>query len=184
MGGSKKAEQDGDPPPNARDAAFTEFYTAEAPWLVRYFRRNAVPAEDAHDLAQEAMVRLLRVGPSADIESPQGYLRRIATNLLRDRASAGSTRLGKASVPFDEAFDKATDFDPHREVEARLEVEYWTKALDELKPITLEIFLLSRVEGYTYNEITKRLNVPLWIVQRNMLKAIKHIAAKRKNRDA
>lgn len=165
-----------------RERRLIDLFHAEAPWLIRFFRRRVGLREEADDLAQESLLRFLRAAPTTEMATPQAYLRRIATNLLRDRAERGSTRLAEISVPLVEGLDKPADFDPHRELEAREELAHYDKVLRQLKPRTLEVFLLSRVDGYTYKEIAGRLGISQWSVKRHMLKAIAHIDQNRRDR--
>lgn len=161
---------------------FDEIYRTEAPALIRFFRRRLGSAEEAADLAQEALARFLRASPATQITTPQAYLRRIATNLLRDRAERASTRLSDLSVPLEQGLDRATDLDQHRELESREELAHYERVLLQLKPMTLQIFLLSRVDGFTYKEIAGQLGTSLWSVKRHMLKAIAHIDRHRRDR--
>lgn len=116
------------------------------------------------------------------VTTPQAYLQRIATNLLRDRAERASTRLSEVSVPLMEGLDHPTEYDQHRELEGRQELAHYTAILRELKPRTLEIFLLSRVDGFTYKEIAVKVGMSVWGVKRQMLKAIAHLDQHRRNR--
>jgi RNA polymerase sigma factor (sigma-70 family) len=162
----------------ARDGqSFPALYARERPRLLRYFLRVLGNRADADDLANEAMTRYLGATPTASIATPRAYLTRIATNLLRDRAERGSTRLAQMSGPLDEGLGYSNGVDPHREVEGRQELERWKAILRQLPPRTLEIFLLNRVEGISYREIAADLNLPLWVIQKHMLKAIRHIAS-------
>ncbi|QOT72272.1 sigma-70 family RNA polymerase sigma factor [Sphingobium fuliginis] len=163
-------------------AGFDAIYRSEVPSLVRFFRRRLGSYDEADDLAQEALTRFLRASPVTQIATPQAYLRRIATNLLRDRAERASTRLAELSVPLVEGLDHPTEYDQHRELEGRQELEHYGTILRQLKPKTLEIFLLSRVDGFTYKEIASRVGMSVWGVKRQMLKAIAHIDQHRRNR--
>ena len=167
-----------------REQQLVELFHSERPWLIRLFRRKACCAshDEADDLVQETLLRFLRVSPATQVATPQAYLRRIATNLLRDRAERGSTRLAQISVPLVEGLDRPIDFDQHRELEAREELAHYDGVLRQLKPRTLEVFLLSRVDGYSYKEIAGRLGISLWSVKRDMLKAIAHIDRNRRLR--
>jgi hypothetical protein len=65
-----------------------ELYRSESPKLVRILSRQTSNSDDAHDLVQDVFFRLARMRdrwPSS-LERPQAYLRRIAANLLKDRA--------------------------------------------------------------------------------------------------
>ncbi|UXC92972.1 MULTISPECIES: RNA polymerase sigma factor [Sphingobium] len=156
---------------------FANLYLREKPRLLRYFLQKLGNRADADEMTQEVMTRFLGATPAVAVATPRAYITRIATNMLRDRAERGSTRLSQLSVPLDEGLHKSNGMDPHREVEARQEVQRWRAILQQLPPRTLDIFLLNRVEGYSYREIATDLRLPLWMVQKHMLKAIRHIAA-------
>lgn len=157
---------------------FAAFYQRERPRLMRFFLRNLGSEADADDLSQETLARFATAAP-AQLVTPQAYLTRIATNLLKDHAERGSTRISARSTLLDEVLDAASGVDAHRQVQSRQELAKWTRILEELNPRTLEILLLNRVEGYSYRQIASDLGEPLWVVQKHMLKAIKHIAAHR-----
>lgn len=157
--------------------SFADVYRREKPRLLRYFLQKLGNRADADEMAQEVMTRFLGATPPVAVVTPRAYITRIATNMLRDRAERGSTRLAHLSVSLDEGLHRSNGIDPHREVEARQEVQHWRRVLQQLPPRTLEIFLLNRVEGYSYREIATDLRLPLWRVQKHMLKAIRHIAA-------
>lgn len=163
-------------------ADFEAIYRSEVPSLMRFFRRRLGSHEEADDLAHEALARFLRASPATRIATPQAYLRRIATNLLRDRAERASTRLAQLSVPLVEGFDHPTEYDQHRELEGRQELDHYTAILRQLKPKTLEIFLLSRVDGFTYKEIADKVGMSVWGVKKQMLRAIAHIDQHRRAR--
>lgn len=172
-------EENAEPLPAVRPD-FVAIYQREGPRLFRYFLRKLGNRADADDCVQEAMTRFLKTAPAA-VATPQAYLTRIATNMLRDHAERSSTRLSHQAVPLEEGQHRSTGIDPEREVEARQEVRRWCAILEELPPRTLEIFLLNRVEGYSYREIAADRRLPLWMVQKHMLKAIRHIAAHRRD---
>ena len=54
--------------------------------LLRYGHRLTGDADMSEDLAQEAMLRLLRLQPVARPLNPRAWLFRVVTNLVRDRA--------------------------------------------------------------------------------------------------
>ena len=54
------------------------------PALSRYFGKRAFQQADVEDLVQEVLVRLAVRGDGSDIEKPEAYLMRTATNVWRD----------------------------------------------------------------------------------------------------
>lgn len=162
---------------------FPEFYKKEKPRLMRFFTRQLGNQADADELAQEVFTRFVRAAPVQALESPQAYLTRIATNLLRDFVARGSTLLSRRSTLLDDDLELVATSDTHRETQARQDLSRWKLILGQLNPETLDIFLRNRVEGQTYVEIARELDVPLWMVQKHMLKAIKHVVAHREAND-
>lgn len=66
---------------SATDDEFRAFYLSEYSGLTRYLWRLVDDVDHAHDLAQEAMVRLYSRWKS--VTEPRGYLYKVATNLVR-----------------------------------------------------------------------------------------------------
>lgn len=169
-----------DPPPGHRHGSAAasspaDIYHDETPWLIRFFRRRLGNIEEAQDLAHDAITRLLSVLPSASISNPQAYLRRVAANLLRDHVERGSTRLAAITAPLDEGHDAPDTDDPLRTLVGREELGHWAAILRRLPPRTLDVFLLSRCDGFTYKEIADHIGISVWSVKRHMTKALAHL---------
>lgn len=163
------------------DDANTRLFREEGSWLARFFRGRVRSTDDITDLVQETMLRFLRAQQASTIDAPQHYLRRTAANLLIKHETRGSTRIARASVDMIEDIHGSISIDPQRELESREELEYWDNVLSLLKPKTREIFLLSRVEGYSYKEIAAEYGMTVWGVNKHMSKAIAHIDSYRRD---
>lgn len=166
-------------PPEDRRAqptrlALEEIYRAEAPRLLRYFARRA-GQQDAPELVQESFARLADADAARgdEIEKPEAYLCRIATNLLRNRASSALQRSLARHVPADEAALAGPD--PVVTLEARDQLNRIQAALMRLSPKTRQIFLAHRVDGHSYNDIAKLTGLSLKGVEWHMTKAIAHL---------
>ncbi|SEK05530.1 RNA polymerase sigma-70 factor, ECF subfamily [Sphingobium sp. AP50] len=158
-------------------ARFILLYRKEKPRLLRFFLRRLRNQADADEMAQEVLARYFKAASNLEVATPEAYLTRIATNMLRDRAELGATRLALRSVPLDEALLLTDQIDPYREASAREDVARWESLLRGLPRETVDIFLLNRLEGYSYREIGFNKRLPLWIVQKQMLKAMRFVAA-------
>lgn len=156
---------------------FEEIYRAEMHRLTGFFIMKVGNRDDALDMAHEALARFLNAEEPRSIFSPAKYLTRIAVNLVRDRRKRGSTKLSALCDPLERGLEEVANDDQHRELEAREELDHWRVVLDRLPDLTLDIFVLNRVEGYTYSEVARILDIPTWRVQKHMLKAIRHVQA-------
>lgn len=154
----------------ARDRALGELYLAHAPRLLNYFSRRA-DRQDAGDLVHESFVRFADTALArTDIDCPEAYLNRIASNLLRDRARTALQRSLARHVPADDA--SLPGCDPVARLEARDSLARLDLALRRLKPKTRAIFLAHRRDGLSYREIADQTGLGLKGVEWHMAKAI------------
>lgn len=154
---------------------FARFYREERRWLIRYFHRNSISRAEADELAQETFLRFLRSGTATILRTPQAYLRRIAINLLRDHADLSSSRVSTLKTPLSEATELPTLIDPLRVLEARTDVAVVGNILERLDPLDREMFLLNRVEGYSFREIGRTKGLSEWAVKRRVFKTLDHL---------
>ena len=145
-------------------------YKAEAPRLLRLFSRR-VGVEQAPDLVQESFVRLAARGSGhPPIQSPAGYLVRIALNLLRNPQEVQRRRARDRHLAFDDLAHGGVD--PHARLEARDMLERLDKAVLRLKPKTRMIFIAHRVEGLSYAQIAERTGLSIKGVEKQISKAL------------
>ena len=142
------------------------------PALLRYFRRHLDNDSDAEDLAQEALLRLLRSPVSP--ENTEAYLLRIASNLLRDRLRRDRSHCVAQHEPLDSALHDRPTEEPGSDCvyEGRARLDRFLAALDELPPRCRQVFLLQRYEGLTYTAIAKRLQISVSAVEKHMMRAL------------
>lgn len=167
--------------PPAADAAdgeegrlIQQLYHEHSSSLIRQLTRKTGCREVARELANEAFLRLLRMAPGkvSLIEQPEAYLRRISTNLLRNRGKAEALRRG-AMPMLDLAGDPSVD--QVALLESRDTLRRLEQAIARLKPRTREIFLAHRIHGFTYAQIAERTGLSVKGVEKQMSKAIAKI---------
>ena len=163
-------ESSGDAPGAPDDAALAELYRREAPGLTRMLARRGGDPDAARDLVQDTFLRLARAGGAAALERPQAYLRRVASNLLKDRARTATRRASALHVVADDAVLPAVD--PLRQLESRDMLRRVEAAIARLRPKTRAIFIAHRVEGLSYAEIAARTGLTVKGVEKQMSKAL------------
>lgn len=136
------------------DSLFADVY----PSLFRYSQRLTGDADAAHDLAQEAFVRLWRHEVSGEPAGLRVWLFKVVTHLARDRARVASKRLRLLERnPGDAPLPRAGPA-PDVALEREQEVAAVREALGVLAPRDREILLL-REEGFSYREIAEAIGV-------------------------
>lgn len=136
------------------ESLFAEVY----PRLFRYGHRLTGDADAAHDLAQEAFVRLWRHQVVGEPAALRVWLFKVATHLARDRARVTANRLRLLERNPSAAAAPSAGAGPDVALERAEEVRAVRKALDALAPRDREI-LLMREEGFSYREIAEAVGV-------------------------
>ncbi len=131
-------------------AAVEDLFNASYPRLAGWVRRLVDDDETAHEIASEAFTRLL--ARWSGLDSPQGYLYMIATNLVRDHwRKTGRERRAirslTAAAPLNPACHPVQDVD--------------VRALIEALPARLRsAFLLHYYAGFGVREVAAMLGRP------------------------
>lgn len=139
--------------------------------LRRLLRSRGRSADDADDLIQEAFLRLHLYCRDRVVEKTEAFLVRTALNLSADQ---GRHERVAAIVPG--ALEKLPLVDPSPSPDevyaAQKRLQRWTDGLNALSPRRREVFLLNRVEGYSFPQIAERLGITLSMVEKHAAKAI------------
>jgi RNA polymerase sigma factor (sigma-70 family) len=138
--------------------------------------------EVAEDLVQEAYLRLLRQAQTETIDNPRAYLYTITRNLSADYLRQNQVR-SRHQIDSDIEVEHVADEQPgpHAEVEAQFRLQHCLDALDSLPEIYRHVFLLHRIDGMTYAEIGKALQLTTRTVERYAAKVLAHCFAKTKD---
>lgn len=146
-----------------------DLYRAEQPGLLRYLARFT-SLDIAHDAIQQVFVRLAahRGGAVAPVEAPRAYLRAAVANEVKNEARfVARRRDALAAVP-----DDLAEFHPVACLEARDRLDRIERAVQQLKPLTRQVFLARRVDGYSYAEIATRTGLSERGVEKQMRVAL------------
>lgn len=148
------------------------------PMLLRYFRRHLQHDADAEDLAQEALMRLMR--SPTQVEHAEAYVLRIAANLLRDRFRRDRSHHTGLHEPLEGTLHELPSEEPATDdvYASRERLERLLSALDELSPRCRQVFLLQRYDGMTYTAIARQLQVSVSAVEKHMMRALLHLQAR------
>lgn len=150
-------------------------YRTHGPALFGFLLRNA-GADEALDLMQEVFARAAGSKQRHSLTNPGGFLRRIAQNLLIDRARR-ARREPAAPFPLDEECDAASPPEQELNIEAEDLLRLYEAAIDDMPPKTRRVFLMHRAEKISYREIHERLGISVATVEYHMMRALAHVAS-------
>lgn len=188
LGAARLPLEEGDPLPPSHDSAtplqdvLGKLYRMERPELLRFLSRRT-PDDCAEDMVQQLFTRMAARSEdhAAAIASPRAYLRQAARNLVRDHARAAARSNAHLHISTDDV--PLCDGDPISALEARDRLARLEQAVLRLKPLTRQIFLACRLDGYSYVEIAEQTGLSVRGVEKQMSRAIKHLGRHLRHHD-
>ncbi len=150
--------------------------------LVLFLASRLKDMQAAHEVAQEAYVRVLELESPGAVSFLRGYLFKVASNLAIDRLRRQQSRARLDPVQHPEDFlDQAT---PERAVIARDELAFLGKVIAELPPKYQQAFRLYRVEEKSFEEIARRMGLKDRMVRRYVTNALLYLRLRREGETA
>jgi len=140
--------------------------------LRRFLLSRVRNIADVPDITQEVYLRMLRVSDVESIRSPEAYLFTVAQHVLQQHT------LKVAALPSAElaqvlnAQSSATHTDPALEFVATQCLDRLQDTLEKLPPKARAVFLLSRRDGLSFDEIAERLGCSRPMVKKYLMKAL------------
>lgn len=151
---------------------FTALYSDHHTWLHRWLCVKLGNAGDAADLAQDTFTRILGRADLAGLNQPRAFLTTVAKGVLVNWYQRQA--LERAYLEALAQQDQAVAASPEERalvIEALMQVD---AMLNQLSPKAREAFLLSQLDGLTYEQIATELRVTKRTVGNYMCKAIEH----------
>jgi RNA polymerase sigma-70 factor (ECF subfamily) len=145
--------------------------------LGRYFRTRIGDTAEVDDLVQEVFTRIVARQSQEPVEHLTGYVFQIAASVFADRGRRRVARRTSAHVVFDLERHAGEDFDPHRILSGKEDLEVVTAALLSLPERTRRIFVLLRLEKRRYREVAVHLGISVSAVEKHMVRALAHLSA-------
>ena len=140
-----------------------------------------ITKQENEDLEQEVY---LRVWKNVDKYKEQGSLKSwvstIAKNVSKDYLKSAWFRNNKDATSDEFVLESIKDKKTTPEVYS-IDVERYQKiiaAIEELKPKLKETIMLCEIEGYTYEEASKKLKCPVGTIKSRIFNAKKELAEK------
>jgi RNA polymerase sigma factor (sigma-70 family) len=149
--------------------------------LHRLLRRRGEARDRAEDLVQEAYLRMqVYCKEGNEVREPEAFLARTALNLavdLRRRDQRDRRVAGTVDDP-----DLLPELVPAPDAALELEQRLTRiqKRLDRLSERTRVVFLMHRVQGYSYMEIAQRLRISVSSVEKHVASAVALLSMERK----
>lgn len=150
---------------------FESFLSDQHPGLL-HFLRLRTGEEDARDIAQESLMRLLRYRDTQPASAWRPLLYRIARNLLKERYRRSRSRNEHQNVRLDAV--ALADPGPQPELAAHQaqQMKWLREAVLSLPPRCRQVFVLVRVDGLSQAEAARRCGISVKTVEKHLACAL------------
>ncbi len=152
--------------------AIQTLYTHHHGWLCGWLRKRLGCCDHAADLAQDTFIRVLVQRKAVELREPRAYLSSIARSLMIDMFRRRA--LEQAYLETLAALPEAQDISPETRmviIETLLEID---QMLDGLGARTREIFLMAQLDGLSYVQIARQLDLSINTVKKHAARALLH----------
>lgn len=166
-------------PQHWRDA---ELVAEVRPALVKFFLRRCDDREEAEDLAQDVLLRVLGSRHWTSPEHAKSYVFRAAANRWLDRQRRAVTH-GTTVAWDDEHPLQDEGSTPERVSMAGQELECLASALAELGERTRDVFVLVRLEQMKQSVVAGMLGISVSAVEKHLVKALAHLMRRSRAED-
>lgn len=156
-----------------RSQAIAEIFRNHNAALVRFLTVRTGSAEDAKEIVQESYAKMLALDRPGTISLLARYLWRIAVNLAIDRKRERAlheriTRTALAPV-------EKQEFSAERTVEARERLAIVNRAIGELPPRCLQVYVLHVQNGLTFEEVGREMGISRRMAQKHAARALEYL---------
>lgn len=154
-------------PQPPRRTGFFEHYEE----LIRTWTRRLRNRQDVEDLAHDTFVRVLEA-KSIQVEQPRAYLHQTARNIAVDTYRREDRREAMELGALDQTPPSG---DPEHFMHAIQLADSIEQALAELPLNYRKIFIWQKIEGLTQQEIAERLGLSKNMVEKYMIRTLRHL---------
>ena len=165
-----------DPDRTAPQAEIADWVAVYGPGLRAFFIKRA-GIEEAEDLMQEVFLRLQTRGRAERIDNVEGYLFKVAQNVLTSRGRYKGARGRALQVPLHPGNEPIDEASPERILMGKLDYARVIVAIGKLPPRCQIAFMFHRFEEMTYPMIAQRMGISLDAVRALMSRALSRLAA-------
>jgi RNA polymerase sigma factor (sigma-70 family) len=140
--------------------------------LRRFLFARVRNVADVPDITQEVYLRMLRVPDLEAVRSPEAYLFTVAQHVLQQHTLKSATL---PTAELDRILNtraRTAELDPALELVAAQSLDRLQETLDQLPPKVRAVFMLSRRDGLSFDEIAVHLGVSKPMVKKYLMKAL------------
>ena len=157
---------------SSQSTVFKVFEEQQMP-LKAFISRLIRKPQDIDDIAQETFVRAFLAEQKGTIQHPKAYLYRIARNLTFEILSKKSNKLTSYIEDSSDYSLSDSGEDIEGSVIVREKLDRVKVAIAEMPPQCQRVFIMHKVYGFKYKEISQQLGISVSTVEKHIMTGLK-----------
>ena len=156
-----------------KDKIFKEIYTQMKERLLRYVKSIVYDRDISEDIVQETFIKFYE--NMENVKYPNAFLYKVAKNKSIDYLRK---KKREKEVPLEEETQSLINIEPVKIylLKSRIEEE-----IEKMPEVLRGVFILRDVHGYSYEEISKILKIPIGTVKSRIKRARLYLRGRLKN---
>ncbi len=145
--------------------AFRKYYLE----LCRYVQQKYSRAGEADDIVQDAFQNILNAGNIDALTNPRAYLYKTAKNIALNRLRQKDCQ---NAIFVDIEDHELVGAPMDRQIMAEIDIRRIKRVLERLQEKDRTTFLMNRMEGKSYKDISEELGITVSSVEKRMMKVL------------
>ena len=169
--------------PEARRSDISEAFVEQQRPLRAFISRFIRGPQDVDDIAQETFVRAFLAEQKGDIQHPKAYIYRVARNLAFETLSKKSTQLTSYIEDSCDLSLLQSNEDIEVSTIVKEKFDRVKVAIAEMPPQCQRVFIMHKVYGFKYKEISQQLGISVSTVEKHIMTGLKKCKQSVKNQE-
>jgi len=159
-------------PPADRSASVTEAFVKHESFLRRFLTRFLSRPQDIEDVVQDTYLKAYSAEQDREIHTPKAFLFRIARNAALKELTKKSQQLMAYIEEIDPSEINHNEASLDELVMAREKLGMFCQSALEMTPRCRRVFLMAKVYGFSYKEISKQLGISVSAIEKHVARGL------------
>ena len=133
-------------------------------------KKFTVSHTEAEDVVQTAFIRYTE--SSAPVRNPRAFLYKTCSNIVIDQIRQRNVQIGYARSVAESEPESTQEIGPERQLDAIQRLGVISRALWAMPGKRRRLLMMSRFDGLSYAEISRRVNLSETVVRKHIAKAL------------
>jgi RNA polymerase sigma factor (sigma-70 family) len=155
-----------------KSTSITEAFIKHESFLKRYLSRFLSRSQDIEDVVQDTFLKSYMAEKKHEIRSPKAFLFRVARNAALKELTKKSRQIANYIEDIDAPELISDEVSVEELTAARQKLGMFCQSALEMTPRCRRVFLMAKVYGFSYKEISSQLDISVSTIEKHVAKGL------------